>query len=156
MVESWRELHDYWRSKHVAGRPPTRDQLDPPVEIPQLARNLLLIDVTPRGLEYRLVGTNFVDGAGVDMTGMMVGDSGKHAHVIDLWRAAIDAAHQSGRPKRLIGRFAPYITAGVTILLLPLAPVADGVPKILGGLFVQGQFPPSTQIEAFEVLDIGD
>jgi hypothetical protein len=156
MIEPWRELYHYWQSKHVDGRPPSRDELDPPLEIPRQAHNLLLIDITPNGLEYRLVGTNFVKGAGLDMTGMMVGDSGRHAHVIADWKAAMAAAHETGKPRRLAGRFAPHITAGVTILLLPLAASADRIPKILGGLFVEGQFPPSTEIEALEYLEIVD
>ena len=154
MIEPWRELYRYWRSKHVAGRPPSRDELDPPLEIPQQAHNLLLIDILPHGLEYRLVGTNFVKGAGVDMTGTMVGSSGRHAHVIDVWKAALAAAHETSEPRLLAGRFAPHITAGLTMLLLPLAASADGIPKILGGLFVEGQFPPSTEIEALEFIEI--
>ncbi len=64
------------------------------------------------------------------------------------------AAHETGKPQLLAGRFAPHITASVTMLLLPLTASADGIPKILGGLFVEGQFPPSTEIEALEYLDI--
>jgi hypothetical protein len=154
MIEPWRELYLYWQSKHVDGRPPSRDELDPPLEIPQQAHNLLLIDILPHGLEYRLVGTNFVKGAGVDMTGAMVGSTGRHAHVIDVWKAALVGAHETSQPRLLAGRFAPHITAGLTMLLLPLATSADGIPKILGGLFIAGQFPPSTEIEALEYLDI--
>jgi hypothetical protein len=156
MIEPWRELYRYWRSKHVDGHPPSRDTLDPPLEIPHQAHNLLLIDILPQGLEYRLVGTNFVKGAGLDMTGMMVGASGLHAHVIDVWKAGMAAAHETGQPQLLAGRFAPHVTAGLTMLLLPLAASADGIPKIMGGLFVEGQFPPSTQIEALEFIEIVD
>jgi hypothetical protein len=63
MIEPWRELYQYWQAKHVVGRPPSRDDLDPPVELPRYAHNLMLVDVMLRGLEYRLVGTNFVKGA---------------------------------------------------------------------------------------------
>jgi hypothetical protein len=116
MIEPWRELYLYWQSKHVDGRPPSRDELDPPLEIPQQAHNLLLIDILPHGLEYRLVGTNFVKGAGVDMTGAMVGSTGRHAHVIDVWKAALVGAHETSQPRLLAGRFAPHITAGLTML----------------------------------------
>lgn len=156
MSEPWRELYLYWESKHVDGRPPSRDELDPPLEIPRHAQNLLLIDILPHGLEYRLVGTNFVKGAGLDMTGMMVGGSGKHPHVIATWKDALIAAHETSQPRLLAGRFAPHITAGVTILLLPLTASADGIPKILGGLFIAGQFPPFTEIEALELEEIVD
>ena len=156
MAEPWRELLRYWRDKHVGGRPPSRDDLDPPLEIPQLAQNLMLVDVTPQGLEYRLVGTNFVKGAGIDMTGMMVGQSGRHPHVIAQWARAMKEATQTGQARFVAGRFAPHVTAKVEMLLLPLTPSADGTSKILGGLFVEGTFPPNTEIEALEMVSIVD
>jgi hypothetical protein len=156
MAEAWRELYRYWRDKHVEGRPPHRDALDPPVELPHLAHNLMLVDVTPQGLEYRLVGTNFAKGAGIDMTGMMVGESGRHAHVIAQWARAMKEATATGKARFLAARFAPHITAKTEMLLLPLSPSADGIPKILGGLFVEGTFPPHTEIEALELLPIID
>ncbi len=154
MIEPWRELYHYWRSKHVDARPPSRDELDPPLEIPRIAQNLLLVDIHPHGLEYRLAGTNFVKGAGLDVTGMMVGSSGRFAHVIEIWKSALAAAHETSEPRLLAGKFAPHVAAGLTLLLLPLTASADGVPKILGGLFVEGEFPPSTQIEGLEPVEI--
>jgi hypothetical protein len=156
MTELWRELYQYWRDKRVGDRPPSRDQIDPPVELPHLAHNLMLVDVTPQGLEYRLVGTNFAKGAGIDMTGMAVGESGLHAHVIAQWSRAMKEAIQTGEARLLVGRFAPHITATTEMLLLPLRPSADGIPKILGGLFVTGTFPPNTEIEALEFVPIVD
>jgi hypothetical protein len=156
MIEPWREFHQYWLGKHVGDRPPSRDDLDPPLEIPHLAHNLLLVDVLPQGLEYRLVGTNFVKGAGLDMTGMMVGESGKHAHVIGTWTRTMREASATGEARLLVARFAPHITASTVMLLLPLSASADGVPKILGGLFVEGQFPPGTEIEALDQQPIID
>jgi hypothetical protein len=156
MMEPWRELLQYWRAKHIDGRPPSRDDLDPPLELPQLAHNLLLIDVLPQGLEYRLVGTNFVRGAGLDMTGMMVGASGKHAHVIGQWTRTLREASATGEARLLVGRFASHITASTVMLLLPLSASADGIPKILGGLFVEGQYAPGTEIEALDQQPIID
>jgi hypothetical protein len=153
MIKPWQELYEYWRSKHQAGRPPSRDELDPPLEVPHQAHNLLLVDILPTGLEYRLVGTNFVKGAGLDMTGMMVGASGRHAHVIGTWTRAMKTAHETRKPQFLVARFAPHITASTVMLLLPLTASADGVPKILGGLFVDGQFPPGTEIEALDLRE---
>ncbi len=156
MIESWRELYQYWRGKHVDGRLPSRDSLDPPLEIPHLAHNLLLIDILPHGMEYRLVGTNFAKGAGVDMTGMMVGGSGRHPHVISQWTRTLREAAATGEARLLAGRFAPHVTAKVIMLLLPLDAAGDGVPKILGGLFVEGQFAPDTEIEALDQQPIVD
>ena len=156
MIEPWRELYQYWRGKHVDGRPPSRAALDPPLELPHLAHNLMLVDVTPQGLEYRLVGTNFAKGAGVDMTGMAVGQSGLHAHVIAGWSRAMKEAIATGEARLLTGRFAPHITAKVEMLMLPLDPSGDGIPKILGGMFVEGTFPPATEIEALDIVPIID
>ena len=156
MTELWRELYLYWRGKHVDGRLPSRDSLDPPIELPHLAHNLMLVDVTAKGLEYRLVGTNFVKGAGIDMTGMTVGQSGLHAHVIAQWSRAMKEAIATGEARLVIGRFAPHITAKVEMLMLPLNSSVDGIPKILGGMFVTGTFPPGTEIEALEVRPIID
>jgi hypothetical protein len=36
-VSPWRELYDYWLSRHMDGRPPSRDTLDPPIDLPHLA-----------------------------------------------------------------------------------------------------------------------
>lgn len=156
MTDVWRELYRYWRGKHVDGRPPRREELDPPLELPHLARNLMLVDVTPQGFEYRLVGTNFARGAGIDMTGMIVGQSGLHAHVIAQWVRAMKEAVATGEARFIAGGFAPHITAKVEMLMLPLSPSADGNPKILGGMFVQGTFPPNTEIEALELQPIID
>ena len=156
MIEPWRELYHYWQAKHADGAPPSRDHLDPPVELPRHAHNLMLVDVLPHGLEYRLVGTNFVKGAGLDMTGMMVGASGKHSHVIARWTQTMNDVVATGQPRLLVARFAPHITATTIMLLLPLSAAADGVPKILGGLFVEGQFPPGTEIEALDQQAIVD
>jgi hypothetical protein len=154
MAEPWRELHRYWLDKHVDARPPGRDDLDPPLELPRLAHNLLLVDVLPHGLEYRLVGTNFAKGAGIDMTGMMVGQSGKHAHVISTWTRTLSEASATGEARLLVARFASHVTASTVMLVLPLAASADGIPKILVGLFVDGRFAPGTEIEALDLQPI--
>jgi len=114
----------------------------------------LLVDVLRQGHEYRLVGTNFVNGAGIDMTGIMVGESGRHARVIAQWTRALNEAVATCQPRFLAARFAPHVTARTEILLLPLSPSADGVSKILGGLFVEGTFPPGAEIEALDLVQM--
>jgi hypothetical protein len=156
MIEPWRERLQHWLAKYVDGRPPSRDDLEPPLEILRLAHNLLLVDVLPQGLEYRLVGTNFVKRAGLGMTGMIVGGERKHARIIDQWTRTLREASPRGMARLLIARFAPHITASTVMLLLPLTASAGGIPKILGGLFVDGQFPPGTGIEALDQQPIMD
>ena len=55
--EAWKQLYDYWLSKHAGGRPPCRHDLDPPVDVPRLIPNIMLIDIEGETLRYRLVGT---------------------------------------------------------------------------------------------------
>jgi hypothetical protein len=148
---AWRELYDYWRSRHVNGQPPGRDTLDLPIDLPHLAPDLMLVDVLPRGFAYRLAGSNVVKGAGVGMTGIEPGTSGRYAHVMGEWTGAIRAVHDDGKPRLLTARFATHVTAKTIWLLLPLSAAADGIPKILGGLFLEGVFAPGTDIEAFAV-----
>jgi len=147
----WRELYDYWAARHVDGRPPSRDALDPPIDLPHLAPDLMLVDVLSGGFAYRLAGSNVVKGAGVGMTGIAAGSSGRHAHVMDTWTGALRAVHDDGKPRLLTARFAAHVTAKTLWLLLPLSASADGIPKILGGMFQQGIFPPGTEIHAFTV-----
>jgi hypothetical protein len=150
-TDSWRELYDYWVARHVSGRPPSRDALDPPIDLPHLAPDLMLVDVLPQGFAYRLAGSNVVKGAGIGMTGIEAGSSGRHAHVMDEWTGAMRAVHDDGKPRLLTARFAPHVTAKTLWLLLPLSASADGIPKILGGLFLEGVFAPGTDIHAFNV-----
>jgi hypothetical protein len=90
------------------------------------------------------------------MTGMMVGQSGKHAHVIAQWSRAMKDAIATGEARLLAARFAPHIAATTEMLLLPLSSSADGIRKVMGGLFVAGTFPPNTGIEALELVPIMD
>ncbi|WP_374301712.1 PAS domain-containing protein [Ferrovibrio sp.] len=66
------ELHAYWQSKR-AGRPwPSRADIDP-LDIPLLLKYLLLIEVErlePMRIRFRLVGTNFRQFYGRDLTGL--------------------------------------------------------------------------------------
>jgi hypothetical protein len=88
--------------------------------------------------------------------GMTVGQSGLHAHVIAQWSRAMKEAIATGEARLVVGRFAPHITARVEMVMLPLNSSADGIPKILGGMFVIGTFPPGTEIEALELVPVLD
>ncbi len=83
--EPWRLLHRYWLSKHVAGLPPTRDDIDPITEIPRLVANIMIIDATEDGFVYRFAGTEVVAHTGQDMTGQHVGLSRKYAGTQAQW-----------------------------------------------------------------------
>src|ERR1700723_604802 len=70
--EAWKQLYDYWLSKHVDGRPPGRHGLDPPGDGPPLIPNIILIDVEAETLRYRLVGSAIWNRYGFDLTGTTI------------------------------------------------------------------------------------
>ena len=68
-----RELYDYWRRKCAGRRAPARSDILPE-EIRPILPHILLLDIvgdTPR-LKYRLVGTEFVQIYGAEITGKFV------------------------------------------------------------------------------------
>jgi hypothetical protein len=73
----WEDLYGYWQSKNADGRPPARRDIDPPTEIPQLVSNLMLIDVTPAGYQYRLVGSTLRKRTGTELTASLSAPAAK-------------------------------------------------------------------------------
>jgi hypothetical protein len=74
-MEPWNELLAYWQAKHIGDRPPSRQDIDPVIDLPHLAANLLIADVTPEGYRYRLVGSAVVERHKEEMTGKLAGSS---------------------------------------------------------------------------------
>jgi hypothetical protein len=154
LKEPWRQLYSYWLSKHVDGRPPTRADIDPITEIPRLVANLMILDAVGDDFIYRFVGTEVVDQTGEDMTGRPVGLSRKYVAVRPTWMAALDAVKTSRHPRLVIYRFGgSSVNARQAVLILPLHPGPDGVFKILGGAFPDGDFPPGLMIEGVTVQE---
>ncbi len=98
------ELHAYWQGKR-AGRPwPSRADIDP-LDIPLLLKYLLLIEVErlqPMRIRFRLVGTNFRQFFGRDLTGLTRdeaelkdGPEGGLAAMMADWREVL----QRGEPR---------------------------------------------------------
>src|SRR5208283_4153984 len=69
---AWRDLYAYWRDHHVDGRPPTRAEIAPPLEIPRLLPNLMLIDIEDEGFRVRVAGSELTRRAGYDGTGTLL------------------------------------------------------------------------------------
>src|SRR5271156_2056708 len=90
LSEPWRQLHRYWLSKHVDGRPPARADIDPITEIPRLVANLMIIDAVGADFVYRFVGTEVVTQTGEDMTGQRVGLSRKYGSIRSTWIGALE------------------------------------------------------------------
>jgi hypothetical protein len=155
LKEPWRQLHRYWLSKHVDGRPPARSDIDPITEIPRLVANLMIIDDAGDDFIYRFVGTEVVALTGEDMTGRGPGLSRKYAAVGPIWVEALNAVKASRQPRLLVYRFGGHQTnARQAVLLLPLHAEPGGVFKILGGAFQDGDFPPGLRIEGVSIQEV--
>ena len=152
--EPWRQLHRYWLSKHVDGRPPARSDIDPITEIPRLVANLMIIDAVEDDFVYRFVGTEVVAQTGEDMTGRPVGMSRKYGPIRSTWVSALEFVKRNRQPQLLIYRFGPRASARQAVLLLPLHTAPDGIFKILGGAFADGDFPLGLQVDGVSIQDV--
>jgi hypothetical protein len=93
----WKQLYHYWLSKHVDDKVPSRADIDPVIDIPQLVKNLILLDAKNE-FTYRLIGSEAVERHGMDMTGRKSGSSGKAPKAISEWKAALDYVARELRP----------------------------------------------------------
>jgi hypothetical protein len=154
MAEPWQELYRYWLSKHDAGRPPTRGDLDPVTEIPRLVANLMILEVVPGGYDYRLVGSEIVSLTGLDLTNGRAGSAKKFSSIKSEWLAALDFVRDNGTPRLLFSSLGTQPAATNTVLLLPLrVPVGEKM-KILGALFRQGAFDANLKVDNLSVREI--
>jgi hypothetical protein len=135
----WKQLHAYWLSKHVDGRVPSRADIDPIIDIPQLVKNLILIDVRDN-FTYRLVGSEVVERHGMDMTGRTSGTSGQSPRAIAEWLAAVEYVSQEVKPRLLISRIGASDIARNTMILLPLADREGRIEMLLVGSFYNEHF----------------
>jgi hypothetical protein len=140
-TQPWEELYRYWLVRHVDGCPPTRADIDPMIDLHQMASNLIVIDIRPEGPEYRLIGSQVVDHFGVDATGKQVGASSVDSIQLDAWRAAVDATAHEQRPRLLVSYYRNAERTKVIAVLMPLAPDAVGVVKLFAATFFGGPFP---------------
>ena len=153
----WEDLYSYWQSKHVDGRPPARRDLDPPTEIPQLAPNLMLIDIAQDGYQYRLVGSMIRERLGAELTGKAVGSSGQSQSIRDEWKRALDLVSGDGRPRVLVAPSPAGAALSNLMLVLPLIDETGKVEQLLGGAFFNDQYyTPGAQYDAVTIREIGE
>lgn len=151
--EPWKALHRYWQQKHRDGRPPSRKDLDPLIEIPSLVANLVLLDPADGSYRYRLVGTEVVKRTGIEMTGKMIGLTITAPEMRGEWRLALDNVFSTQRPQLFLSKMPEGITARYVTLMLPL--VSAGVTEmILAGIFFDGYVPPGRLVPGLSPLDL--
>jgi hypothetical protein len=147
------ELYQYWLMKHVGGLPPSRRQVDPIVEIPRLAKHLLLIDVLPDGYRYRVVGSELVRRHGVDLTGRRADLSEGNPNSMREYFAALDTVVRERQPKFLVSRLPTGIAGKFVVLATPLIGSDGRTEHILAGSFYDGYFDPATRPEGMAVQE---
>jgi len=152
--EPWKTLHRYWLVKHRSARPPSRKDLDPLIEIPALVSNLVLLDVEGDSYRYRLVGTEVVKRAGMDMTGRMIGLAITAPELRDQWRMALDAVAAEQKPQLFLSKMPEGVTARYVTIMLPLVASSGVTEMILIGLFFDGHVPPGKRVPGIAPLDL--
>ena len=152
--EPWKALHHYWLLKHHDGRPPSRKDLDPLIEIPSLVANLVLLEPVDGSYRYRLVGTEVVKRTGMEMTGKMIGLTITLPEMRDQWRLALDKVSKSRKPQLFLSKMPEGVTARYVTLMLPLISAASVTEMILAGIFFDGYVPPGRLVPGLSPLDL--
>jgi hypothetical protein len=135
-LAQWKELYRYWRSKHIGDRPPARQNIDPPLEIPSLVANLKLMESTDGGdYRYRLAERAIEACAGAALTGQRIGVSPIPAGLAAQWRAGLDAVWLQCAPKLFVSRFADGVAVRHITLMLLLATKTRETEQIMIGCF---------------------
>jgi hypothetical protein len=149
----WKQLHQYWLSKHVDGRTPSRSDIDPIIDIPHLVKNLILIDARDN-FTYRLVGSEVVERHGMNMTGHTSGTSGQNPKAIAEWNAAVEYVAREVKPRLLVARIGNDEVARNVMLLLPLADREGRIEMLLVGSFYNEHFKRGTHIRDMEAREL--
>ena len=149
----WKQLYQYWLSKHVGGRVPSRSDIDPIIDIPHLVKNLLLLDARDN-FTYRLVGSEVVERHGTDMTGRPSGTSGKEPKAISEWLAALQYVSRESKPRLLASRICNNEIATNVMIMLPLADRQGHIEMVLVGSFYNEHFKRGTHIHDMVAQEI--
>lgn len=152
--EAWKQLYDYWLSKHVRGRAPTRAEIDPLVEVPRLAAHILLIDVVDGcRYRYRLAGSAYWARYGFELTGRWI-EGAVPAEA--AFRDTLQAVHDDGLARLLTAPVTQHPDKLHIGIVLPLSDGAGGCSQILAGTFFAQEVADSPRIGRLTVQEILD
>jgi hypothetical protein len=152
--ESWKQLYDYWLSKHVGGRPPRRAELDPPVEVPRLIANILLIDVVDGcRFRYRLAGSAYWARYGFELTGKWI--EGK-VPAEAAFRDTLLAVQEDGAARLLTAPVTDHPERLHVGIVLPLSGAEGGIGQVLAGTFFAYELADRPRIGRLTVQEVLD
>jgi hypothetical protein len=141
---SWGDLLAYWRDRHVDGRQPSRADIDPPVDLPQLLPNLMLFEIADETFRVRLVGSEVTRRAGMDLTGRVLGsvrpDAGpvsSNGKNVPKFVVFLRRVVTTGAPVLYFAGRSEEAALGAIGLLLPLVARSGETTMVLGGLFYE-------------------
>jgi hypothetical protein len=149
--ELWERLYQYWLSKNIDGRPPARADLDPVIEIPHLARHLMILDILPDGYQYRLAGSEIAARLGGELTGRRVG---RTTAAESKWHDLLDIVNREQKPLIVTTEMPPPSFGKRLAVLLPLVDASGKSERILAGLFFGSDFRPGMAIGTLAVQEI--
>ena len=131
----WSDLYHYWLSKHAEGRPPSRKDIDPLIEIPSLVANIMLIAIEHGGYRNRLIGSMIVRRVGHDDTGRLIDRELFGPRTLAIWRGLMDEVSGTQHPRLVSVRIAPSERQTMLTLMLPLVGCDGRTEGIFSGCF---------------------
>jgi hypothetical protein len=134
---AWRDLYSYWQGLKIDGRLPSRADIDPPLRIPRLLPNLMLIDTIGGHFRMRLVGSEVARRAGRDQTGLRLDPLVLTERGIPTFVGFLQKTVETRQPVIYAVERGDRTAFGAIGLLLPLSGPNHDIPMILGGLFYE-------------------
>jgi hypothetical protein len=149
--EAWKQLYEYWLSRHVDGRPPSRHELDPPVDVPRLIANIMLIDLEGGIFRYRLVGSALRNRYGLELTGTTI-DGGNPAEA--EWRDTLKTVCDDGVARLITSPVQGDADRLHIAVALPLSAEDGTICQILAGTFFVQEFGDNLRIGRITVREL--
>jgi hypothetical protein len=152
--QPWLALYRYWLGKHVGERPPSRRDLDPPLEIPALIPRLMLVELADGDFKYRLVGSEVARYLATNVTGQIVGaNSWAPEKVRSEWRRMLELVRDRQCPQMAITLPSPGNGHRGFCLALPLVDSAGTTEQVLIGVFSDRAGFGSKELSGIEVFE---
>jgi hypothetical protein len=149
--EAWKQLYEYWLSKHVGGRPPARHELDPPVDVPRLIANIMLIDLEGGIFRYRLVGSAIWNRYGFDLTGTTI--DGRNPAEAE-WRDTLKTVCDDQVPRLITSPVEGSADRLHIAVAMPLFAERGPTRQILAGTFFAQEFGANPRLGRITVREL--